>query len=235
MKGKNKGRTLPPRRPKYAASSDPGETSASSPSPSTSSTSSSVPARVGSDLSFWLVAGQGVHPSVLTPIIKCRHARQDAISAKALSSHPPPQVAIDVKPAMYLLQFYIDFPRNPSSWCEALNSDPAYLNAVLSASHAYFDYLSGFPLPTAHQRLHASRYLSRCLQILRQRLSNEHDNLRLADTTAMTVLSLASFSTRVRQDETSYHHLRGLRDIIELRGGIRSMRGNPKLLIETFR
>lgn len=137
---------------------------------------------------------------------------------------------------MFVLQSYFDFPRHSASaWCEVLNSDTAYLNAVLAGTHAYFDYLSGVPLVTVQQRLHSSRHLVRCLQILRQRLSNEHDSLRLADTTTMTILSLASFSTRTRQDEASKYHLGGLREIIALKGGIRSMRGNLKLLIETFR
>lgn len=142
---------------------------------------------------------------------------------------------MEAKPAMFVLQSYFDFPRNPTAWSEALNSDPAYLNAVLSASHAYYDYLAGMEPTTVHQRLHSSRYLSRCLQILRERLSDEDDNLRLADTTVMAILCLASYSSRVRQEETSSQHLKGLRQIIDLRGGIRSMRGNSKLLIETFR
>lgn len=132
---------------------------------------------------------------------------------------------------MFLLQFHFDFSRNPSQWSDVLNSDPAYLNAVLSASHAYFDCLSGFDSATVHQGRPSYHHLSRCLQLLRARLADEHDKLKLADTTIMAILCLTSYSNRLHQD----NHLQGLHKIIELRGGLKSMRRNPKLLIETFR
>lgn len=221
MKGKNKGRTLPPRRLTKETTilreeHDHGDESESPDSTSTSTTISlpELPARVGSDLSFFLVAGERIDPSVLKPIVR---------------------FAIEAKPAMFVLQAYFDFPRHPAQWSQSLNSDPAYLNAVLSASHAYFDYLSGLEVTTVHRRRHAYTALSRCLTILRERISNEHDTLRLADTTVMAILCLASYSNRVRQDETSAFHLKGLRHLIGLRGGLKTLRKNPKLLIETFR
>lgn len=92
MKGKNKGKTLPPRRPKVATArcSQTAVEQSSPPSdhstPSSSTMSLDIPARVGSDMSFYLVAGERIDASVLTPIIKCKSAHGLAISVKIPNS-----------------------------------------------------------------------------------------------------------------------------------------------------
>lgn len=66
MMGKNKGRKLPARRPKHEETARCAGTE--------SLLRSAIPARIGSDLSFIVMAGERIEPSVLTPIVKCESA-----------------------------------------------------------------------------------------------------------------------------------------------------------------
>lgn len=92
MKGKNKGRILPPRKRKQENPRFPKEDNnpeiqteqQTSSSPLPWASSSSVPARVGSDMSLCLVAGECVDASVLTATVKCKSAQEEAVSAKLL-------------------------------------------------------------------------------------------------------------------------------------------------------
>lgn len=142
---------------------------------------------------------------------------------------------MEVKPTMFVLHAQVDFTHDPQGWSEALATDPAYLHGIISISHSYLYSLSGSEITSVHGSQPIGYYLSSCLRVLRERLAIEDDSLKLADSTMMAILCLALHANRARQHETSRQHLEGLRKIIELRGGLRSMRENSKLVMEIFR
>lgn len=143
-----------------------------------------------------------------------------------------------VKQVMFLLEPHVSFHQGPyaaaSQWAELLSSDAAYLNAVIYAHQFYHDLVAGRkPKDIEPSRSVAYRHLSRSLHLLQEKLSDEH--ARLSDSTLKVILTLAGHSARLGQHEMVTRHIRGVRKIVDLRGGVADFRGNPKLLLEIFR
>lgn len=83
------------------------------------------------------------------------------------------------------------------------------------------------PVSTMHHQ--------RGLKILRERLDGNDDEAKITDATIGVVLKLAKAAHFDRHAEISKHHMRGLREMTNLRGGLEMLRDNPKLLVEIWR
>ena len=134
---------------------------------------------------------------------------------------------------MFPLESCILFERREENWIEPLAYDAAYLHALIFSTHDYFNALiRGKPCATGKSTL---PHFLRTLELLRERLSHSDDNERLSTTTASVVLTLAAHAHFVGDTEFAKHHLRGLHQILRLKGGMVAFRDNAKLLIEVLR
>lgn len=139
-----------------------------------------------------------------------------------------------IKQAMFLLEPHVVF-HDPlrSQWSELLGTDAAYLNAIVFAAHTYFDLVAGTKPTYVDACRPVYKHLSKSLRLLREKLDD--DSAMVSDSTLMTIIALAGHSTRLSHHGTASGHIRGIRKIVDLRGGVASFKGNPKLLIEVFR
>lgn len=136
---------------------------------------------------------------------------------------------------MFLLEPRVDFGNERMTWHEVIATDAAYLNAAVFSSIAYFDFLNGADPIANHLSPVCYKHMAKSLRLLRTRLSGKDDSAKISDATTRVVLLLATIYCRMGQYETAASHMRGLRKIVDLRGGITRLRGTSKLLLEIFR
>lgn len=78
-----------------------------------------------------------------------------------------------------------------------------------------------------------ARHLSKAFRLINERLST---NNAISDTTLAAVLMMAQYERQLGQHSESLVHMKGLRRMVELRGGIRQLtRINPRLTQKIFR
>ena len=70
--------------------------------------------------------------------------------------------------------------------------------------------------------------------LLRERLSGEDDEAKVSDPTISVVLKLANAALFDGDYGASTHHLEGIRQMVEIRGGLDSF-GGKQLLVEISR
>ncbi|RVD89240.1 uncharacterized protein DFL_000256 [Arthrobotrys flagrans] len=171
----------------------------------------SLPARIGSDFTTLEFAAP------VTPNIICE------IITFAKSS----------KKILFPLEPVIEFNHKDRQWWDALTVDPAYLNTTAFMAYAYVDLMKGRRygpmLPEA------AFYFVQSVRQLRERLLTPDTGLLFSDSTLFLVLSLALYAHMTGDGATARNHMKGLRKIVVMRGGIRSFRHNEKLLMEILR
>lgn len=151
-----------------------------------------------------------------------------------------PTVTPIAKEVMFSLEPHVLFydsarSRTPYQWGQMLGTDVAYLNTVVYAINTFFDVMAGKNSKTFAPSRQVYKHLSKALQLLRERLSDEDNPSRLSDSTVMIITTLAAHSSRLGQYKTAYGHLQGIRKIVEMRGGMAAFRENPKLILEILR
>ena len=137
------------------------------------------------------------------------------------------------KRIMFPLEKYINFEDKSGTRLEPLANDAAYLHALITATQAYTEFLSGGKVNGTSNLI--SVHLGRTARILRERLSCVGEQLKLSETTMLVVLILCSFARMRGEFRAARQHLEGLRRMIQLRGGVGTLLHNPKLLIDVFR
>ena len=78
-------------------------------------------------------------------------------------------------------------------------------------------------------------HFMKTVRLLRERLLLEDKQAKFSDSTVLVILTLAMIAYHIGEYESAKHHLKGLRKIIYLRGGLDSFNHLPKLLIEILR
>lgn len=121
------------------------------------------------------------------------------------------------------------------AWSELLGTDEAYLNAVVYSLQFYYGLIAGVEPASLKPSRSSYKHLDRSLQLLRVRLSDKDETKRLSDSTLMIILALTAQSSMLGQNQITRGHLKGLKKIVELRGGMANLRSTPKLLLEVFR
>jgi hypothetical protein len=96
-----------------------------------------------------------------------------------------------------------------------------FINRVLRGKEAAIN-------PVARLHLHKG------LQLLRQRLLGDDEELKLSDSTLAVVLKLASVAHFEGDYETSRQHMEGLRRMVDMRGGLDVFKGRT-FLVEMLR
>ncbi|KAL1849890.1 hypothetical protein VTK73DRAFT_9792 [Phialemonium thermophilum] len=173
---------------------------------------SMIPPRVGTDISLTRFADD-IAPSSFGDILK---------------------FSFIAKKVLFPLQPCVDFEKQHGSWFEPLTTDAAYLHAMAFSSQAYFGLAMGnkdrnFPGGET------SQHFVRTVQLLRERLLALGPGEQVSDLTISVVLSLATYAYLTGDDASAAHHMDGLRQIADLRGGLSAFLANDKLLIEMLR
>ena len=139
-----------------------------------------------------------------------------------------------VKKIMFPLEKCLAFSTTDKVGLEPMSRDAAYLHSTVLMAQTYFDCISGrgnFTLRPA-----ATLHASKALKHLRTRLSLEDDSAKISDMTVSVVLALAIHAQMMGDHTSAEHHMRGLRRIVDLRGGLANFEGyHGKLLLEILR
>ncbi|EPS35700.1 hypothetical protein H072_10845 [Dactylellina haptotyla CBS 200.50] len=157
-----------------------------------------IPARVGSDIDFNKFA-DFIKPSVLDEVIKFSR---------------------EGKKILFPLEPCFAFDHNSRMWWDALSYDPAYLNTTAFMSHAYVNMMRGYRGNPIGQD--GTYHLVKTVHHLRERLSAGPGPLLFQDSTIFIILMLAVYAHVMGEGETAQQHMKGLRRIVNMRGGIRT-------------
>ncbi|PVI04230.1 hypothetical protein DM02DRAFT_725960 [Periconia macrospinosa] len=215
MRGKNKGKGLKKvRKPQPIAG--PPNVSASFAEKSIASTSASelgIPRLVCSEIAT-IVFADTAEPSIVADI---------------LAFIPM------VSRAMYQLYdcIKIDTVGMDQSWFTPLFTDPASFNCACMVVQSYFDEFLGRTRSREAQRADQIRY-AKTINTLQARIASEDDNIRLSESTIMTVLGMLGHAYTSRDIETSNRHNSGLLQLVSMRG-IESLLHNTRLCVELIR
>ncbi|EXJ76665.1 uncharacterized protein A1O5_01173 [Cladophialophora psammophila CBS 110553] len=171
---------------------------------------STVPGRVGSDLSSFVFAAE-MDSAAFGDVV-----RFFEMAARAL----------------FPLVMVTGFSHKDMAWFDPLKFDAAYLHVTVFAAEVFMDKLLGREYPTTNQD--ATVHFLKGVQILRKRLLLGDENTKPSDSTIAVVLTLAVSAFFMGEDGAFKHHMVGLRKMVNLRGGIAAFRGS-KLLTEMFR
>ncbi|KAI0473624.1 hypothetical protein GGR56DRAFT_541101 [Xylariaceae sp. FL0804] len=137
------------------------------------------------------------------------------------------------KQLLFPLEPCIFFDKRAENWVAPLATDSAFLHAKLFTSLYYYDAIvtRRFSSPSLRVR----RHYHKTLQILRARLSSTCDDARLSNHTVSAVLCLTGQAFSAGDSKTALAHLRGIKCIIDMRGGLESLSSNEKLATEILR
>lgn len=147
-----------------------------------------------------------------------------------------------IKETMYPVEWCFTPDSTKTCWFEWLYMDPAYYYTTLSVVSAFQDiYIAlGEPFfkPT-HMNLSSrfskqtNKYLEITISLLQQNL--EDSEKRIQDVTISVVVSLIMLADAVGDAETCKMHINGLKQMIQMRGGIKAMRENRQVLAKVYR
>lgn len=137
------------------------------------------------------------------------------------------------KKVLFPLESCFIFDKRDRSWFELMFIDAAYLHIMVFTTSSYFEWVRGRnrgtrgPDPMLH--------LLKAVRLLREKLHLGDEEIQTSISTILVVLALTGHAHFMGDDATAKHHLRGLREIVSLRGGIATFRDTPKLMIEILR
>ncbi|CAM1505951.1 Fc.00g115880.m01.CDS01 [Cosmosporella sp. VM-42] len=156
----------------------------------------SIPSRVGSDLSLINF------PEVLKPYMQEDIIRSLTVMKGALY---PPEICLQVDPLQ-------------TSWSTSLLTDRVYLHSTLFSIEAYLDDYLGRP-PSSLTQFH----LLKTLRLLQERLAADTPE-SISDPTLMVVVVLGLTAELVGDRSAAENHITGLKGMIDLRGGLETLR-----------
>ena len=137
------------------------------------------------------------------------------LSLQMLTQHTITVITV-MKKAMYPIDLCLDLSKEDDRWFDDLKQDPAYSHTMLYISQAYFDLSRSQVFGTS-----AIARMNDAIVMLRKKLAET--NLIVTDSIVLTVLALAMMSQTVDDVETTDKHMHGLHQLIEIRGGLKSL------------
>ncbi|KUI58295.1 hypothetical protein VP1G_05607 [Cytospora mali] len=137
------------------------------------------------------------------------------------------------KQLLFPMERCIFFDRRAENWIAPLAVDPAYLHAKIFTSLYFFDGIK--PNRSHHASQRTMHHHHRALSLLRERILNGTDQARLSNNTISVILGLAGQAFWMGDLRSAMNHMEGLRRIVDLKGGLSSIRNNEKLLTELLR
>ena len=108
-------------------------------------------------------------------------------------------------------------------WVYLLGMDAAGLHITAFAMEAFIDKVLHRQERTTNQA--ATLHLQKGLTLLRERLLGEDNEVKTSDTTIAVVLKLTSASNFVGDFQASKKHMEGIREMVDLRGGLDVFKG----------
>lgn len=130
--------------------------------------------------------------------------------------------------AMYPVDCCIDLAKEEQHWFEDLSRDSTYGHIILYVAHAYFDFVKSRRFGPA-----AMMHTNETISLLQKTLAQAH--LIVTDSTLFTVLALAMVAEVSDDLETAKNHIRGLHQLILLRGGMPAISQKRTLQIKCCR
>ncbi|KAK3389938.1 hypothetical protein B0H63DRAFT_105702 [Podospora didyma] len=139
------------------------------------------------------------------------------------------------KQVLFPLESCILFERRAEAWIAPLTIDPAFLHTMIFTSQYYFDAVLP-QRPSSEMSQRSLPHYTKTLKLLHERFSETGDEqARLSFTTVAAVMGLTGYAHLMGDTRSARHHLKGLHKIVTLRGGISTLRGSAKLLVEILR
>ncbi|TIC89883.1 hypothetical protein CH35J_012316 [Colletotrichum higginsianum] len=132
-----------------------------------------------------------------------------------------------IKETMYPIEWCLSFDASKTPWFYWLLSDAAFLNSMLFTVGLLHDSVEG---KTSKR---TNFHVWRTLKLLNKHITDK--DLALADSTIATVVSMCMVSEIFGDRDGATAHVRGLRRIVELRGGIESFGHNLQLQVKICR
>ena len=140
---------------------------------------------------------------------------------------------------MFPLGEYIGFEGKDRTAFELLASDASFLHVTAFLAGAFIDIALR---QQTDQRTHTTHHDSinhflKGVRLLREKFLRRNEEETLSDATVSVVLTLAICAYGTGEYDTGRRHLEGLHQIVKLRGGLPSLKGQfgKKLLMEMLR
>lgn len=121
------------------------------------------------------------------------------------------------------------------TWFQYLQSDVLYFHSLVYSTQIYLDRIMRDYSPSSPpNRQDGNVHGTKTLTLLRERLA-EPAGMATSDTTVSVVVSFVTIAAVVGDREVAGRHMEGLARIVELRGGLGTLRGSPQTLIKVYR
>lgn len=144
------------------------------------------------------------------------------------------QVSAVAMRIIFPLLMEIGFHPDDNAWLYPTGRDVAALHINAFAIQTFIDKVLRRqpedvinPVATLHHQ--------KGLKLLRERLLGDDGSAKISDDTISAVLKLASAAQFEGDVETAKHHMQGLRQMADLRGGLDVFQDNPKFFVEIVR
>ncbi|WDK21969.1 hypothetical protein CGRA01v4_13259 [Colletotrichum graminicola] len=132
-----------------------------------------------------------------------------------------------IKETMYPVEWCLRFDDSKTPWFYWLFSDAAFMHSILFTVCLLHDSIRG------ETSKRTSFHVWKALNLLNRNISDE--SLALADSTIATVVSMCMVSEVFGHRDSAAAHVRGMRRIVQLRGGIERFRHNLQLHVKICR
>ncbi|KAI0530007.1 hypothetical protein GGR58DRAFT_525495 [Xylaria digitata] len=240
MKGKNLGRMRPLGSRRYLESINSQENAASSSSSvdvsnyNGSHDSDSISRSISNSLQYYeCQTGSQTQESIPPLVGSAASTMYLADSVEPTMVEVVIRLSSIAKQLLFPIEKCIFFDRRAENWIAPLAVDSAFLHAKVFTSLYYFDVV--LPKRPSHDSKHILYHYHKTVSLLRRRLLFDDDEIRLSNNTVSVILTLASQAFSTGDLKLALHHMRGIRRIIDLRGGLSTFKGNEKLAAETLR
>ncbi|KAK2001689.1 hypothetical protein LX36DRAFT_328304 [Colletotrichum falcatum] len=180
-----------------------------------------------------LVAGNASDPAREGEITKVHHVPNDMYMVQFAEEVDAASRAMlfefygVIKETMYPAEWCLKFDDSKTPWFHWLFSDAAFLHSILFTVCLLHDSVGG------ETSKRTSFHVWRALNLLNRNISDR--SLALADSTLATVVSMSMVSEVFGHRDSAAAHVRGMRRIVQLRGGIESFRHNLQLQVKICR
>jgi hypothetical protein len=119
------------------------------------------------------------------------------------------------------------------TWFTPLFFDSAYLYTLCFTVQAVFDGFLG-RVRTEKARRRDNMYYAKAIRILQDRLALDDDNLKLSDSTIMTVLAMSGHAYTTGDYKSANDHIYGMLQLVSMRGA-KNLMHNTTVMIEVVR
>ncbi|OHE94943.1 hypothetical protein CORC01_09737 [Colletotrichum orchidophilum] len=133
-----------------------------------------------------------------------------------------------IKETMYPIEWCLQYDESKTPWFYWLLTDAAFLHSILFTVGLLHDSVKG---ESASKK--TNFHVWKTLHLLNKNIANQ--NMALADSTIATIVSMCMVAEIFGQRDSAAAHIKGMRQIVKLRGGIESFSHNLQLQVKICR